>query len=63
MLEQAFTVVGTQRADVDRPAVAQDFLGAIVCDIGDGFVIHTFAVRLIGLEKNIDSAPSAIASS
>src|ERR1700674_869702 len=30
MLEQAFAIVGAQGADVDRSAVTQDFLGAVV---------------------------------
>ena len=45
MLQQAIAIVRTDRADVDRPAVAQDFLGAVVSDVGDRFLAHRTAAR------------------
>src|SRR5471030_2820611 len=35
MLEQPFSIVWTQRTDMNRPAVTQNLLDIIVSDIGD----------------------------
>src|SRR5450759_2739848 len=40
MLEQAFTIVRTQCANMDRSAVAQNLFGAVVSEIGNRFVDH-----------------------
>jgi hypothetical protein len=49
MLQQTFTVVGPDRPDMNRPAVAQHFLGTIAGRVDNYFVTHNRLIQSIAI--------------